>query len=44
MSQFKKGISQQFVDRLNAEYKAGGWWKSMAGRRAPGRPGAAGCS
>ena len=33
MSQFKKGISQQFVDRLNAEYKAGGWWKSIADDR-----------
>jgi len=33
MSQFKRGISQQFVDRLNAEYKAGGWWKSIADDR-----------
>lgn len=33
MSQFKKGISQSFVDRLNAEYKAGGWWKSIADDR-----------
>ncbi len=33
MSQFKKGISQQFVDRLNAEYKAGGWWKAIADDR-----------
>ena len=33
MSKFKKGISQQFVDRLNAEYKTGGWWKSMADDR-----------
>lgn len=33
MSQFKRGISQQFVDRLNTEYKAGGWWKSIADDR-----------
>lgn len=33
MSQFKRGISQQFVDRLNAEYKAGGWWRAIADDR-----------
>lgn len=33
MSKFERGISQPFVDRLNAEYKAGGWWRSIADDR-----------
>lgn len=30
MSQFSRGISPEFVSRLNAEYEAGGWWRSIA--------------
>ena len=27
---FKRGISGDFVKRLNAEDKLGGWWRAMA--------------
>jgi hypothetical protein len=27
---FKRGINEDFVERLNAEYKRGGWWQAMA--------------
>jgi len=30
MARFERGISTAFVDRLNAEYRAGGWWKAIA--------------
>ncbi len=30
MFQFKRGISPDFVGRLNDEYKRGGWWKAIA--------------
>ena len=30
MFQFNRGISPEFVDRLNSEYVAGGWWKAIA--------------
>lgn len=33
MSEFKRGISQKFVDRLNAEYEARGWWRTIADDR-----------
>lgn len=34
MSQFNRGISAEFVKRLNAEYaKNGGWWRSIADDR-----------
>lgn len=33
MFQFNRGISQEFVDRLNAEYAAAGWWKAIADDR-----------
>ena len=33
MFRFNKGITQQFVDRLNDEYMAGGWWKEIADDR-----------
>lgn len=33
MFRFERGISQKFVDRLNAEYTTGGWWRSIADDR-----------
>jgi hypothetical protein len=33
MVPFKRGISRNFVDRLNAEYEKGGWWKAIADDR-----------
>lgn len=30
VARFERGISTAFVDRLNAEYRAGGWWKAIA--------------
>ena len=30
MFAFNRGIDQRFVDRLNAEYKRGGWWRAIA--------------
>lgn len=30
---FIRGIDQLFVDRLNEEYEAGGWWKAIADDR-----------
>lgn len=30
MRQFKRGLSPDFVERLNEEYKSGGWWKAIA--------------
>lgn len=33
MFQFNRGISQTFIDRLNAEYEAEGWWKAIADDR-----------
>jgi hypothetical protein len=33
MFHFKRGISQPFVDRLNDEYDAEGWWKAIADDR-----------
>lgn len=30
MAQFKRGISTALIDRLNAEYRAGGWWTAIA--------------
>lgn len=30
MFEFKRGISDAFVKRLNAEYKLGGWWAAIA--------------
>lgn len=33
MSQFQRGIGAKFVERLNAEYSKGGWWKTIADDR-----------
>ena len=33
MSQFQRGISAKFVERLNAEYRKGGWWQTIADDR-----------
>lgn len=33
MEQFKRGISSKFVERLNVEYAAGGWWRAIADDR-----------
>ncbi|HLO77401.1 MAG TPA: hypothetical protein VK196_13175 [Magnetospirillum sp.] len=30
---FNRGISQHFVQRLNAEYERGGWWRALASDR-----------
>lgn len=30
MRQFKRGLSPDFVQRLNEEYCSGGWWKAIA--------------
>lgn len=30
MFQFDRGIDRRFVDRLNAEYERGGWWRAVA--------------
>lgn len=30
MAQFARGISTALIDRLNTEYRAGGWWKAIA--------------
>lgn len=30
MFQFDRGIDHRFVDRLNAEYERGGWWRAVA--------------
>lgn len=34
MAGFERGISSAFVNRLNAEYRAGGWWKAIAEDRS----------
>lgn len=30
MRQFKRGLSLDFINRLNKEYESGGWWKAIA--------------
>lgn len=30
MRQFKRGLSPDFIKRLNKEYESGGWWKAIA--------------
>lgn len=30
MRQFKRGLSPDFIQRLNKEYESGGWWKAIA--------------
>lgn len=30
MARFRRGLSTNFIKRLNQEYEAGGWWKAIA--------------
>src|SRR3546814_8582238 len=30
MFEFKRGINEAFIKRLNAEYELGGWWAAIA--------------